>query len=145
MSCHDFLCSASSMAIINWNYLKRVVQMGRYKGGDRHRRDRHPRFRRPVHVILVSFHSYSRVNRTSRIVSLDPPTEEDDVETPAEEACRKGLMEDTSRGARTWKDIINIYASESRWENLVKGIRSGKVLPAWERPKRRWWGMKRKD
>lgn len=86
-----------------------------------------------------------RVNRTSRIVPLDPPTEEDDVETPAEEACREGLAKDTSRGARMWKDIINIYASESRWENLVDGIRGGKVLPAWQRPRRRWWGMKRKD
>jgi len=85
------------------------------------------------------------VNRTSRIVPLDPPTEEDDVETPAEEACREGLAKDPSRGARMWKDIINIYASESRWENLVDGIRGGKVLPAWERPRRRWWGMKRKD
>ena len=85
------------------------------------------------------------MNRTSRIVPLDPPTEEDEMETPAEQACREALAKDTSRGARTWGQVQNIYASDSRWENLVKGIRGGKVLPAWARPRQRWWGWKRKD
>lgn len=83
------------------------------------------------------------MNRVSRIVSLDPPTDEDDVETPAERACREELAKDTSRGARKWSQIDNIYASESRWKNLIEGIRGRKVLPAWERPRRKW--MKRKD
>ena len=74
---------------------------------------------------------------------MDPPTDDDDIETPAEAACREGLARDTSRGARTWKDIDNIYASESRWQNIADGMRGGKVLPAWQRPKQRW--IKRKD
>jgi hypothetical protein len=84
-----------------------------------------------------------RENRVSRIVSLDPPSEEDDVETPAEETCRESLVRDIDRGARTWKQVKNGYASESRWENLIKGIKGGKVLPQWQRGKRRWW--KKKD
>jgi len=69
--------------------------------------------------------------------------EEEDVETPAEEACRECLARDTSRGARIWKQINNIYASESKWGNIVDGVWGGKVLPAWERPNRRW--LKRRD
>lgn len=84
-----------------------------------------------------------RVNRASRIVPLDPPTDEDDVETPAEEACRLGLAAETTRGARTWSQVQNIYSSDSRWENIVDGIRGGKVQPAWSAPRRRWF--KRKD
>lgn len=84
------------------------------------------------------YEAHSRVNRVSRIVPLDPPSEEDDMETPAEEACRVGLANDTTRGARTWKQIENIYANESRWENLLDGIKGGWVLPLWQQPRRRW-------
>jgi hypothetical protein len=76
-------------------------------------------------------------------VPIDPPTEEDDVETPAEEACREGLGKDVSRGARSWKQVNNIYAQESRWQNLKEGIKGGKILPGWERPGKQ--GIKRKD
>lgn len=75
---------------------------------------------------------------------LDPPTEEDDDETLAEEACRIGLAQDTSRGARSWNQVNNIYSDDSRWVNLIEGIRGGKIHPAWERPKTRGW-FKRKD
>jgi hypothetical protein len=83
-----------------------------------------------------------RVNRTSRIVPLDPPTEEDDEESPAEEACRLALAADTSRGARTWSQVQNIYSKDSRWENILDGIRGGKVYPAWSPPRRRWFKQK---
>jgi hypothetical protein len=83
-----------------------------------------------------------RVNRVSRIVPLLPPTEEDEVETPAEEACRLGLAAQTSRGTRTWGQVQNIYSRYSRWKNIVDGIRGGKVYPAWS-SKRKWF--KRKD
>ena len=85
-----------------------------------------------------------RVNRVSRVVPLDPPTEDDDVETPAEEACRVGLAQDTSRGARSWKQVDNIYSDESRWVNLIEGIKGGKLQPSWERSPTRGW-FKRKD
>lgn len=85
----------------------------------------------------------TRVNRVSRIVPLDPPTDDDDIETPAEQACREGLARDTSRGVRTWQDIDNIYGSKSRWQNIVDGVKGGKVLPAWQQPRQRW--IKRKD
>ena len=97
----------------------------------------------PSCILPLEYTNVRRVNRISRIVPLDPPTEEDDVETPAEEACREGLARDSSRGARSWKQVDNIYASESRWQNLKDGIRGGKVLPGWERSGRRW--LKRKD
>ena len=73
---------------------------------------------------------------------MDPPGDEDEVETPAEEACRLALARDKSHGARTFKQIKNPYASDSRWKNLIDGILGGKVLPAWQRPKRRWWKWK---
>ena len=75
---------------------------------------------------------------------LDPPTDEDDDETPAEEACRIGLAQDMSRGARSWSQVNNTYSADSRWVNLIEGIRGGRIQPAWERPKRRGW-FKRKD
>ena len=83
------------------------------------------------------------MNRTSRIVPLDPPEGDDDIETPAEEACRVSLAAETSRGTRTWSQVQNIYSNDSRWENLIDGIKGGKVYPTWEPPKRRWF--KRKD
>jgi hypothetical protein len=78
---------------------------------------------------LVKF----RVNRTSRIVPLDPPAQDEEAETFAEEACRVGLAGDISRGARTWKNIKNIYASDSRWGNFVNGVKGGFVEPRWQR------------
>jgi len=85
-----------------------------------------------------------RVNRMSRIVPLDPPTDEDDVETPAEEACRLGLAAETTRGARTWSQVQNIYSKDSRWENILDGIWGGKVFSTWS-PPRRMLRFKRKD
>ena len=87
----------------------------------------------------------NRVNRVSRVVPLDPPTDEDDVETPAEEACRLGLAAETGRGARAWSQVQNIYSKDSIWENILDGIWGGKVIPAWSPPRRRWWWFKRKD
>jgi hypothetical protein len=97
----------------------------------------------PSCISLAEYTNARRVNRISRIVPLDPPTEEDDVETPAEEACREGLARDSSRGARSWAKVNNIYADDSRWQNLKDGILGGKVLPGWDRSGRRW--VKQKD
>ena len=84
-----------------------------------------------------------RVNRISRIVPLDPPTGNDDDETSVEKTCRDHLVRDTTRGARIWTDIDNIYASESRWRNLVDGVKGGNVLPPWQKPSNPW--IKPKD
>ena len=93
---------------------------------------------------LYDFIDVYRVNRVSRVVPLDPPEEDDDVETPAEEACRISLARDTSRGVRTWKQVNNIYSDDSRWVNLIEGIKGGKIQPAWEPTEKRRW-FKRKD
>ena len=57
LSCHNILCPPSYMAIVNRHHDKRIVQMGGYKRGNRHRRDRHTRSRRFIHVIRVLFRS----------------------------------------------------------------------------------------
>ena len=70
------------------------------------------------------------------MVPLDPPEEDDEPETAEEENCRIALAHDTTRGVRNFKQVRNIYAYDSRWRNVVEGVRGGRVLPAWERPKR---------
>lgn len=97
-----------------------------------------------IHTCTSASHiSDDRANRISRVVPLDPPVEEDDPETVAEERCRIALAQDTSRGVRTMNQVKSMYASESRWTNIIEGIRGGKVSPAWERTRRRWF--KRRD
>jgi len=68
---------------------------------------------------------------------------DDEQETAEEERCRVALAEDTTRGARNINQVKNIYASDSRWRNIIDGIRGGRVMPAWERPRYRFF--KRKD
>jgi hypothetical protein len=97
----------------------------------------------PTHSCFEGFLlMVDRVNRISRIVPLLPPKEEDEAETPAEEACRLGLVAQTFRGTRTGEHVQNIYSKQSIWENIVDGIWGGKVYPAWS-PKRKW--LKQKD
>jgi hypothetical protein len=49
------------------------------------------------------------------------------------------LVADTARGTREFRDLEKFYARESRWRNLVGGVKGGKVLPMWERPGRGWF------
>ena len=92
-------------------------------------------------VVLDQDDEYMR-GRKSRIIPLDPPMEDEEPETPREEAMRLDLVQNTERGARQWRQIDNVYASESKWRNLVDGIRGGHVEPMWERPRRRWFKRK---
>jgi hypothetical protein len=77
------------------------------------------------------------------VVPLDPPGEEDEPETAEEENCRIALAQDTSRGARAFKQVRNMYAHDSRLRNVIEGVRGGKVLPAFERQRSEIF--KRKD